>query len=429
MQPPTHLDSAHQPRTLEPAAEPASEPATKPSSASLTSNAPASSAEIDQLLTALFGEPRHELKSLLSAPRYVRLINPTPRFVNAVFYLPAPRVWPDALMDDWVLENINTRATRIAVPSLVILLAIERDTGTLYAHVFDLSVAALRTLRGLAAIGTRLPPLPGSLESLSSPSSLISLSGEAAEQAWALLDVSGHRHYASFDHRHEYDDPELRMRVAPSRVPLLLPGVAIGIGDDDYDGGEAVDAAFTALCGRPVASLLSPWLPIGLMADRASELTLASLHASSWAEESANWVLARHAEIRSTVGHHWRVSAALASLQNAQCAEPMTALTEGKPSEPMPAPAVSVARVWIALKVLSAAHPASGTLPAFNWLNAPGNDAEQALRIDTALAAPAGALESWLNLIESEGAHRAAVDFLRTMRGDSDSDSVTGDLE
>ena len=77
-----------------------------------------------------------------------------------MIYLPAPRVWPDALMDEWVLENINTHATRIAVPSLTILLAVERATGTLHGRVFDLSTSPPRKPTGLAARTQCAPRTP-----------------------------------------------------------------------------------------------------------------------------------------------------------------------------------------------------------------------------------------------------------------------------
>ena len=334
-----------------------------------------------------------------------------------MIYLPALRVWPDALMDDWVLENINTHATRIAVPSLTILLAVERATGTLYGHVFDLSPTALQTLRGLAERASEPQPMSGSADGHSAPSSLTSLSGDAAAQAWALLDVSVHRHYASFDHRHVYDDPELRLRVAPSRVALLLPGVVIGRRDDgDGNADDSnVDAALAALCERPIASLLSPWLPLGLMGERDDALSLAKLHACGWVEESANWVLARQAEIGSAVVDRWRIGAALTSVQIARCAAPLAGLVDGDAPRVMSA---SSAPVWAALPALSAANPAWGGMPAFNWLNAQGNIAEQARRIDAALADPAGALACWLDAIEHDGADQVVVNFLRTMHGE-----------
>jgi hypothetical protein len=386
--------------------------------------------ELHQLHAALSSETQHELTALLSAPRHVRLVDPTPRFVNAALYLPAPRVWPDTLMDDWVLENIDTHATRIAVPSLTILLAVERATGTLYGHVFDLSPSALRTLRGLTepVAGLELRRVPAITHG--ARSSLVSLSGEAAADAWAQLDITGHRHYASFDHRHVPDDPELRMRVAASQVPLLLPGGALGGDGDPDDDDSATGAAFTALCERPVASLLSQWLPLGLGGEREDALSLANLHARGWLEESANWVLARHAEIGTTGPHRRRVGAALASLHIARCAAPLADLLgEETPawmggSNAVVNLATQVAPVWAAIRTLSTAHPAWDRMPALNWLNAQGNIAEQARRIDAALANPAGALVRFFNAMQSDGADRVVVDFLKTLRSDDESENM-----
>jgi hypothetical protein len=395
-------------------------------------NSLADTTELHQLHAAL---PRHaqlELRVLLSAPRHLRLVDPTPRFENAMIYLPAPRVWPDALMDDWVLENIDTHAIRIAVPSLTILLAVERATGTLHGHVFDLSPSALQTLRGLAERASGPQPMSGSADGHRLPASLISLSGDAAADAWAQLDITGHRHYASFDHRNAYDDPELRMRVAPSRVALFLPGVVIGRRDDgDGNADDSnVAAALAALCERPIASLLSPWLSLGLVGERDDALSLATLHACGWVEESANWLLARHAEIGTTGRDRGRVGAALASLHIARCAAPLAYLLDEEApawmggSNAVVDLATQVGPVWAAMRTLSTAHPAWGGMPAFNWLTAQGNIAEQARRIDAALADPAGALVRFFNAMQSDGADRVVVDFLKTLRSDDESENM-----
>lgn len=235
-------------------------------------------AELDRLRRALTGEPHQELETLLSAPRHVRLINPSPRFANAVVYLPPPRVWPDALMDEWVLENIDTMAARIAVPSLVTILALEWETGSVHGHVCDLSVPALQALRRCAAV---VPDAGAAAEKSASHASHVT----QATHAWQLINAS--RHYASFDHRHAYADPELRMRMPPRWVPLLLPGVA----------SDANDAVWSAVAKRPLDTLLSPFLPISVVdcADSdsvAGGLSLSALHADTWIDEVSFWALA-----------------------------------------------------------------------------------------------------------------------------------------
>ena len=334
-------------------------------------------AELDHLRARLAPEPQQELQALLTAPKHQLLIDPTARFTQVAIYLPAPRVWPDVLMDEWVLENINTMASRIAVPSLVFLLALERATGSLYFHACDLALPALEELRSLAGTDP--------------------LIGQPAEHAWQRLDES--RHYASFNPRHSYTDPELRMRVSPALVAVLLPGVDRG----------SEDPVFEALAGCPLEALLSPLLPISLITDREGGLVLASLHAQSWIEESTNWVTARTHEIRAAGGHYWQTSTVLTTLNVGQCADPLQCFDDADGTGPVCDPALRT------MRALCPRYPEWGTLPAYHWLNASGRRDEQARRIDTALADPVGARELLLNGIQSEGNHPSVAAFLRAM--------------
>ena len=338
-------------------------------------------AELNHLRARLAPEPQQELQTLLTAPRHLLLIDPTARFTQVAIYLPAPRVWPDVLMDEWVLENINTMASRIAVPSLVWILALERATGSLCFHACDLALRGLEELRSLAATDP--------------------LMGQPAEQAWQQLSES--RHYASFNPRHAYTDPELRMRVSSALVAVLLPGV---------DSGSE-DAVFEALAGDPLDTLLSPLLPISLITDRGSGLALASLHAQSWIEESTNWVTARTSEIRAAGGHYGQTSAALTTQNVGQCADPLQCFDDAEGNGLVCEPALRT------MRALSPCYPEWGTLPAYHWLNASGRRDEQARRIDQVLADPVVARELLLNWVQVEGSHSAGAAFLRAIAADT----------
>ena len=322
----------------------------------------------------------------------MRLISPSPRFANAVVYLPPPRVWPDVLMDEWVLENIDTMAARIAVPSLITILALEHETGSVHGHVCDLSVAALQALRRLAGAAPD-PCAP---------------TAESATHAWQLIDAS--RHYASFDHRHAYVDPELRMRMPPRWLPILLPGVASNAGD----------SVWSAVAKRPLDTLLSPWLPISLVDYAhgdcvAGGLSLSALHAGSWIDEVSTWVLARNAEIREATGSCWQVSAALQAMQVEQCAEPLRLLFD----ELVP----GHGRVMRAIRTLALHNPAWGTLPAYNWLIGPTDEGKQRRRIGAARANPDRVLAQLLRDLEASGSDPTIAAFLRSMGNRTEDES------
>ena len=92
MQHTTHPDAA-KPDANQPHS---SEPATTGDSPQSPIHSASDNADLDQWIHTLTAEPRHELELRLSAPPYLRLLDPTPRFASALLYLPAPRVWPDA---------------------------------------------------------------------------------------------------------------------------------------------------------------------------------------------------------------------------------------------------------------------------------------------------------------------------------------------
>lgn len=292
-------------------------------------------------------------------------------------------------MDAWVLENIDTMAGRIAVPSRITILALERVTGSLQCHICDLTISALASLRCFVATD--------SVEHR--------LTGQSAAQAWQLIDAS--RHYATFNHRHAYADPELRMRVPPAWVPMLLPGVA----------RDADDFVFAALAERPLDAMLSPWLPVGLVdsADgdpAAGGVSLSALHAESWTDDLTTWVLARTAEIHAAIGNHWQLSAALSSMQIRLSAAPSQNFIGEQASE---LTGEQMLRVIAAMQVLARHHPAWGSLPAYHWLNAARRRGEQTHRIDAAQADPDRMLAQLLNAVETEGGGPAASAFLRTI--------------
>ena len=388
---PIYPDPAQQPRDAEPVT--ACDGPLRPSFDAADNTA------LSQLCSALTAAPRRELETLLSAPRHLRLINPSPQFAHAVICLPPPRAWPHVLMDDWVLENIDTAAVRIAVPSLIIVFALQRETGSLHCHVTDLSLPALQQLQQCQAVDAK-PCLPNKTHVIR---------GTLATHAWQLIDES--RHYASFDHRHTDVDPELRMRIPPRWVPMLLPGVA----------PDANDAAWSAVAKRSIDSLLSPWLPIGLVdcanGDAvAGGLSLSALHADIWIDETSTWVLARTAEIHQAIGSYRQISAALQAMHLGRCAEPERLLFDERA---FGLGCKSSERVISAMRAMTSHHLAWSSLPAFNWLMGAPDDSQHELGVSAARENPDRALAQLLRDVEALGADPSVAAFLRSMGNQS----------